>query len=86
MAKLVLSQSPLQRDIKKMDKVDSRHGKKTSVHRTENEDWIHGKRGKIQTFTHIFCTENPTFSVRFRIGESQYSFHYTVVFLRGKCK
>ena len=35
----------------------------------------------------LFCrTENATFSVRFRIGESQYSFHYTIVFLRGKCR
>ena len=52
------------------------HGKKTSVHRTENEDWIHGKRGILQTFTHVLRTENPTF----------HSFHYTVVFLRGKCR
>ena len=59
---------------------------KISVHRTENEDWIHGKRGFLQTFTHVLRTENPTFSVRFRIGESQYSFHYKVVFLRGKCR
>ena len=52
----------------------------------ENEDWIQGKRGILQTFTHILRTENPTFSVRFRTGESQYLFHYTVVFLRGKCR
>ena len=62
------------------------HGKKTSVHRMENEDLIHGKRGILQTFTHVLRTENPTFSVCFRIGESQHSFHYTVVFLRGKCR
>ena len=52
----------------------------------ENEDWIQGKRGILQTFTHILRTENPTFSVRFRTGESQYLCHYTVVFLRGKCR
>ena len=44
--------------------------KKTSVHRTENEDWIHGKRDIFQKFTHVLRTENPTFSVRSRIGES----------------
>ena len=53
---------------------------------TAKKDWIHGKRGFLQTFTHVLRTENPTFSVRFRIGESQYSFHYKVVFLRGKCR
>ena len=62
------------------------HGKKTSVHRTENEDWIHGKRDILQTFTHVLRSENPTFSVRFRIGESQYSYHFTVVLPNGKCR
>ena len=62
------------------------HGKKTSVHRTENEGWIHGKRGILLTFTRVLHTENPTFSVGFRIGEFQYSFHYPAVFLRGKCR
>ena len=48
----------------------------------KKEDWIHGKRGILQTFTRVMRTENPTFSARFRIGESLYLFHYTVVFLR----
>ena len=56
-----------------------KHGKKTSVHRTKNEGWIHRKRGNLLTFTRVLPTENPTFSARFRIGESQYSFHYSVV-------
>ena len=52
----------------------------------KNQRSPYGKRGFLQTFTHVLRTENPTFSVRFRIGESQYSFHYKVVFLRGKCR
>ena len=59
--------------------------KKTSVYRTENEGWIYGKRGNLLSFTRVLPMENPTFSARFPIGESQYSFHYSVVFLRGKC-
>ena len=36
----------------------------------ENEDWIHGKRGILLTFTCVLHTEIPTFSERFHIGES----------------
>ena len=37
-------------------------------------------------YTCFAYRKKPTFSMRFRIGESQFSFHYTVVFLRGKCR
>ena len=63
---------------------ESYAAKKTGVHRTENEGLLHGKRGILQKFTHALRTENPTFSVRFRIAEYKYSFHCTVVFLRRR--
>ena len=41
--------------------VNDLHGKKTSVYRMENEDWIHGKRGILLTFTRVLRTENDIF-------------------------
>ena len=41
--------------------VNNLHGKKTSVYRMENEDWIHGKRGILLTFTRVLRTENDIF-------------------------
>ena len=46
--------------------VDDLNGKKISVYRMENEDWIHGERGILLKFTFVLHTENPTFSVRFQ--------------------
>ena len=36
----------------------------------EKEDWIHGKRGILLTFTCVLHTKIPKFSERFHIGES----------------
>ena len=61
------------------------HGKKLAftVRKTKIE---FKENGAFYKRLPTFCVENPTFSVRFRTGESQYLFHYTVVFLRGKCR
>ena len=59
------------------------------VHGKKAKHSPYGKRklcGNFLTFTCVLPTENPTFAVRFRIGESQYSFHYSVVFLCGNCR